>query len=258
MQETMFEQFIPSIYSIAFLFGLLVGSFLNCCIYRIPRGISLRNPRRSFCPNCKSNIPFYRNIPVLSFMLLGGKCSNCRTKISLHYLFVELFCGCFYALSLYWFGITLQALAVMAVGSILLVISIIDWQFFRIPNVLVVIAGIILILQGMFEENLTSRFLAGLFAGLLLIAIRLVGNQWLKRESMGLGDVKLGIVMGMALGIPGFLFALFIGSAAGLLFALLINLVGITGSKEELPFGTFLAVSTILLLLIGAPVLAFF
>lgn len=242
----------------ASLIGLIIGSFLNSCVYRIPRGISLFQPRRSICPSCNNVIPFYFNIPVLSYLFLKGRCANCRSEISLQYPLIELCCSTAFSLSVWGLGMSFHTILMLILGSIFLMISLIDWQHFRIPNILVVFAGNILIVQGMIEGTIVIRFLAGLFAGALLIAIRLVGNHCLKRESMGLGDVKLGITMGMALGITGFLLALFLASTLGLLFAVLTRMVDFGEMSDELPFGTFLATATILLLYSQMFILSFF
>ncbi|MGH1363649.1 MAG: prepilin peptidase [Calditrichia bacterium] len=233
--------------SVAIL-GLLIGSFLNSCIYRIPRGISLLNPRRSYCPVCTHAISAFHNIPILSYFLLGRRCASCRSKISVQYPLVELFSGMFFTITVIYFGFSLQALSVLIIGSVLATILVIDWQHYRIPNFLVATAGVILLIQGFVEDQFAVRLLDGFMASALLLLIRRVGNYCLGRESMGLGDVKLGMVIGMALGISGFLASLFLASTLGLLYAGLTYLYDKKRINNELPFGSFLCASTILLL----------
>ena len=129
---------------IIFLLGAAIGSFLNVCIYRIPRAdVSIHSPRRSFCPECGNPINVYDNIPVLSYLLLRGKCRQCRAKISVLYPLVELATAGLFLVMYYHFGLTLEFLLALAFIAVLLPIAVIDAQHYIIPNVIIV-TGLVL------------------------------------------------------------------------------------------------------------------
>jgi leader peptidase (prepilin peptidase)/N-methyltransferase len=253
---------------LGFVAGVSIGSFANTCIFRLPRGIALTSPG-SFCPDCSALLRYFELVPVLSFLSQGGRCRNCRARISLSYPVVELLHGVGALLSLLVFGLSITAAEFFLFASFLLTVALIDWHHFVIPNKLVV-AGIVIAIavKAVSAPHTIIGSLGSSFAAFgVLFIIRLAGNHLFGRESMGLGDVKLGAVVGLFLGITGLLFALWIASVFGLLLATakirpaLISPVpadhhervmgcGLMASSGKVmrvvPFGTYLACSAIL------------
>ncbi len=263
---------------IAFLFGLLAGSFLNVCIYRWPRDLSVVRPR-SACPSCKTTISWYDNIPVLSFILLGGRCRRCRARISFRYPVVELVTGASFAYFIAALGPGLQALKMCCFAGALIGLIFSDVEERILPDELT-LGGAALgfvfafftpaqdtgvtTLLSMFGVNLSSRAgsVAESAAGMLIPAGFLFLGGWLyekvrHREGLGFGDVKLVAMIGAFLGLRGALFTVFIGSVAGSVLGYgYIKLTGKDPSTYELPFGTFLGAAALLLALAGPAALA--
>ena len=228
-----------------FLFGLAFGSFLNVCIYRLPLGLSVVTPR-SACPKCKQPIAFYDNIPVLSWMILGGRCRNCKTKISSLYWMIELLTVLLF-LACYWhFGLTLSALKYCVFAFLLLGLIFTDAETKLLPDKMTLpglALGLIFSLL-VPVNDLASQFLPGMvnlpFSGdisarLLSLLDSLLGAalgasfiygagaiylRWRGTEGMGFGDVKLMAMVGAFLGMKLTIFTVFTASLAGSMFGL--------------------------------------
>ena len=240
----------PVYASAIFLFGLVFGSFLNVCIYRLPLGLSVVTPR-SACPGCKRPIAFYDNLPVVSWLLLRGQCRNCHSRISPRYLLVELltaflFLGC-YA----YFGFTLATLKYCVFGFLLLGLIFTDAETKLLPDKLTLPGlGLGLVFSLLVPvHDLASQFLPGivnlpisadLAARLFSLFDSLLGAalgasfiygagaaylRWRGSEGMGFGDVKLMAMVGAFLGIKLTIFTIFSASLAGSLFGLATVLV---------------------------------
>ncbi|MGH9511867.1 MAG: prepilin peptidase [Terriglobales bacterium] len=234
------------VYALAFFaFGLAFGSFLNVCIYRLPRGLSVVQPR-SACPDCETPISFYDNIPVLSWLILRGRCRNCKTPISPRYLAVELLTAAMF-LACYWqFGLSLSALKYCTFGFLLLGLIFTDAETQLLPDKMTlpgVVMGLLFSLM-VPVNDIASQLLPALvspsansylapqllsFADSLLGAIvgasfiYGVGAIYLRArgvEGMGFGDVKLMAMVGAFLGLKLTMFTIFAGSIAGSLFGL--------------------------------------
>lgn len=240
------------------VFGLLFGSFLNVCIYRIPRDISIVRPR-SFCPHCERQIAWYDNLPLLSYANLRGRCRGCDQPIGIRYLLVELTTAVLFTGIAVRYGWSLAALKWALFEAILVVLFWTDLEDRILPDELTLggtIAGVILaafvMLPGVFGEVLLPRSKAAWQSVLnaALGALILAGPMWMlgiayarlrKREGLGFGDVKLLILLGVFLGIEKGVLALMIGAAAGSIlgvgYALLTHK---SVSTYELPFGSFL------------------
>ena len=235
-----------------FIFGLVFGSFLNVCIYRLPRGKSVAFPA-SHCPSCKQNIKPYDNIPVLSYLILRGSCRECGLKISWRYPFVEFLTGTLF-LGLYIkFGLSSEIIAFLFLALLLVVISFIDIEFQLILNKITV-PGIILgaILTWQFCSLGIFQIVLGLLlGGGLLIAIAFLGKGLFGKESMGMGDVKMAAMIGVFLGAKGIALALFLG----FLIAGLFSFIGIALKKMQrtsyIPFGPFIAAGTLVYIFWG-------
>lgn len=221
-------------YAYALILGLVVGSFLNVVIYRLPLGISLAKGR-SFCPNCQGPIKARQNIPVISFLLLKGRCNNCGHPISIRYPLVELLTGLLSMISFFIFGPTLAYLTVFVSTAILISISFIDADTMTIPNELV-IALMIPGIASLFlfpEVNFFSRAV-----GIVAISIPMLFLTMLIPDAFGGGDIKLMAVAGLMLGWQNALLATFIALVAGGTVAV-FYLIG-KRREKHMAFGPYL------------------
>ena len=239
----------------AALLGLIVGSYLNVVIYRLPRGISTVLPR-SRCPACGTAIRARDNVPVVSYLLLGGRCRDCRAAISWRYPLLEALTAALFVACLLRFGPTLEAIAAALFGSLMIALGAIDAEHLLLPDRLTlpgIVAG--LALQPWLDWGVGLRAAligAALGAGLLLA----LWAAWLairREEGMGLGDVKMLALIGAFLGFKGVLVALFFGALAGAATGLVLMRLQGAGMKSKLPFGTFLALGGLLALFAGQP-----
>jgi leader peptidase (prepilin peptidase)/N-methyltransferase len=228
-------------YLLAFLFGLAVGSFCNVLIYRLPRNISVVFPSSS-CPHCSNPIRWYDNIPLISFMILRGRCRHCGGKISLQYPLVELACGLLAVYSLYRWGLSTEGAVMFSFFSALLVVSLIDLRFFIIPDIITIPGTLVGLASSFFRSDIEPlHSAAGAVAGFLIpLLIYLYYIKLRKMEGLGLGDVKLLTFIGSVTGIYGVLSALFLGSLFGLLYAL-PSVVKNRSVQFAIPFGPFLS-----------------
>jgi leader peptidase (prepilin peptidase)/N-methyltransferase len=243
-----------------FIFGLCIGSFMNVCIYRIPLSKSIVTPR-SMCPGCNSLISAYDNIPVISYILLKGKCRNCGIPISLRYPLVETISG-LTALAVFMrFGISAEGLIYFAFISALVVITFIDIDHRIIPDT-ISLPGIpigfllaSLVLPSMNYKTSLAGILAG---GGSLLAVAWIYNLITKKEGMGGGDIKLLAVIGAFTGWKGVLFTIFVGSATGTLAGIAVMLKTQKDMKLAVPFGPFLSIGAILYIFFGSEIISWY
>ena len=236
----------------SFIFGTIVGSFLNVCIHRLPIHQSVVAPS-SHCPFCKQPIAFYDNIPILSFILLRGKCRTCKASVSYQYPLVEFLAGSLSLILVQKCGLSLNYAAYFIFGAAILVVTFIDLRHQIIPDT-VSLPGIVLgLLTSIFLPSLTFLdSLIGIAVGggsLLLIA----GGYYLltKKEGMGLGDVKLLAMMGAFLGWKSILFIIMVASLSGALAGITVMLIKKKDRKYAIPFGPFLSLGALCYLLYG-------
>lgn len=233
-----------------FVVGLMVGSFANVCIFRIPRKMSIVKPR-SLCPSCQTPIQPSDNIPIISFIILGGKCRHCGSRISWRYPVVELVNGLLYVLAFYdilcgrgnWY----LFLVSLYLSTVFLIIFFIDLDFKIIPDSLT-IPGIIIGLAVSFLPGMQFRWLdslVGLLAGgLLFLLIAEAGDRIFKKESMGGGDIKLAAMMGAFLGWKYILLILVIASFLGAVIGIVLMLLAKDKlSARTIPFGPYLVIA---------------
>ena len=259
----------------AALFGLVIGSFLNVCIVRIPEGKSIVMPA-SACPKCGAAIKPWDNIPVVSWLLLGGKCRGCKEPISWMYPLVELltgglFLGCYVA-----FGLTTEALKWAIFSALLVVLVFTDMRERILPDVvnysgfaaallLSLVTkpsdGIALwIANRVFEFpppaaviSLADALLGAAFGSGLLWLVAELYFRLRKREGMGLGDVKMMLMAGAFLGLKRTLLTILVGSVLGSVLGIAFMLAKRKDSDYELPFGTFLGTAAVLVMFFGTP-----
>ena len=245
MYSYLFETF-------AFIFGTCIGSFLNVCIYRLPAAKSIVHPG-SMCPKCESIIRFYDNIPILSYLLLKGKCRYCNTVISFRYPLIEIISGLFSLLVFVKFGFTLEGIIYFAFISSMIVITLIDIDHRVIPDV-ISIPGIPVFFATSFVLPSITYIdsLIGILAGggsLLLVAW--LYNLITKKDGMGGGEIKLLALIGALIGWKGVLFTIFVSSAVGTVSGIIIMLLTKKNMKLAIPFGPFLAFGAVLYIFYG-------
>jgi leader peptidase (prepilin peptidase)/N-methyltransferase len=250
-----------TINALVFYLGAIVGSFLNVCIHRIPREESIVSPP-SYCPHCRKPIKPYHNIPILSYIILRGRCRSCRGTISPRYLFVELLTAfCFLALYLLYRETVPLMILYIAFACSLIVAALIDLEHQIIPDEISlpgIAFGIIasVAYPGLQHTDshlnaLTASVIGALVGGGSFWFIRIVGSRIFRREAMGLGDVKLmayiGALLAWKLVLITTFFAALIGSAAGLF----LIAIGRADLGSRLPFGPFLCTGAVLSMLYG-------
>ncbi len=254
--------------TISFVLGAAIGSFLNVVIYRLPsKDMSIVKPR-SFCPSCKTPIAAYDNIPLLSYLLLGGKCRHCKKKISSRYFLIELVTALF-SLAFFHLAFGLNkfpphvALVYFIFSSAMIVITFIDIDLKIIPNE-ISIPGIPIGLACSFlmpqtHGAGTSPFISSLIGmvlgGGVLWAVGAGYYLITKKEGMGFGDVKLMGMVGAFLGWQSIPFTLLTGSFFGLLYAIPFVIIPKKGRYHQIPFGPFLAAGAVLYIFFGPQIM---
>ncbi len=240
----------------ALLVGMLVGSFANVCIYRIPAGLSVVSPR-SRCPGCASEIRSLDNIPVLSWLALLGRCRVCRRRISARYPAVEAANGLVYMGLALRLGPTLPAALAMAFATLLLILSLIDLDHHLLPNVLT-LPGIVFGLVASLLREPPSPLEATLAAlgGYLALALIARAAEWYYgEEALGQGDWKMVAMLGAFLGAKPTLLAVLLGSFCGAVLGLSLVALGTGSRRTRLPLGTFLGLGGLATLLAGPALL---
>lgn len=234
-------------YSIVFfIFGTVLGSFYNVVGDRLPRGESLISPG-SHCSNCGHELKALELIPIFSYIFLGGKCKKCHHKISIIHPLFELLCGLLFLISFIIFGFTLKFIIALTFVSILLIVIVSDYEYMIICDEVLIIGSVLLILESFFYKGIQFMFISilyGLISFGIMWLIKILGDFFFKRESMGGGDIKLMFVFGLVLGLPNSLLSIFLASLIGLP----ISLIFLYKNKEhEIPFGPYLSIAALIL-----------
>lgn len=251
------------IYVLIFILGSIFGSFLNVCIYRIPRGESIIKPN-SHCPKCGHILSWYENIPILSFIILAGRCKSCKKGISYIYPLVEIMTASLAVVIFINFSITLKSVIFFVLFSSLIVATFIDFQRHEIPDTVTLPGiGIGLILSFLYPSLLSkTEPLASFFDSLLgvvvgggsLYLMGFFGEIVFKKEAMGGGDIKLlsmiGSFLGWRIALLTFFIAPFFGSITGLILK-------IRKGKEIIPYGPYLSLAALISLLWGENIIRF-
>lgn len=248
------------------VFGAVVGSFLNVCIHRLPRGESVVKPR-SRCPQCGQAIAAWQNIPVLSWLILRGRCGHCRAPISARYPLVELLNSGLWLAAGLNFGISVQALVLLPLLSALLALFFTDLDEMLLPDAITLplaVCGIVVapwngrldlapqwLGSGTIGSRLAHALLGAAFGYLLFLAIAVVGKLVFRKDAMGGGDLKLMLAVGAFLGMPSVVLTLFLGSIIGSLISLPFLLGGRWSMGKMLPFGCFLTPAAAIAAFVG-------
>lgn len=266
-----------------FVFGLIVGSFINCVVYRLESGKSFLRGR-SYCPNCKHGLNWNDLIPVFSFLYLKGRCRYCGNKISAQYPIVEISTGIIFIMifnfqflsfkefSVFNFQNIIYLLFLLVVASFLMIIFVFDLKHFIIPDkVLYPLIAIVFLYRvyfliighlvffrysglGVGYSNLTNYLLSALFASAFFWGIIFLT----KGKGMGMGDAKFAVFMGLFLGFPDILVALFFAFSIGAIIGIMLMAFKKKKLKSEIPFGPFLIIGTAIAFLWGSPIVSWY
>jgi leader peptidase (prepilin peptidase)/N-methyltransferase len=232
--------------------GACVGSFLNVCIYRISEGKSIVFPK-SFCPDCLRPIRFYDNIPVISYLILRGKCRDCHKKISYRYPVVELITALL-SLFLFWkYGLSFQYFFAFVFVCTLIIITFIDLKHQIIPDIITLPGIPIFFLLTFFfiDVSFLDSILGILIGGGGFYLIAIVYQFITKREGIGGGDIKLMAMLGVFLGWKSLLFILLVSSLLGSIVGISMMIVHGKDLKYAVPFGPFLSIAAVAYMFMG-------
>ncbi len=242
-----------------FVFGTIIGSFLNVCIVRLPHNTSIVFPA-SHCPGCGAAIRFYDNIPLLSYILLAGRCRACKAPISLRYFIVELLMGTLMVVLFLHFGLSLVFILCAAFTAALVVITFIDLQHQIIPD-RISLPGIPLgfLCSFVLPWNSWLDSLLGILVGGGILYLFALGYYLLtKKEGMGGGDIKMLAMIGAFLGWKGALASLMLAAVGGSLIGIVLMVLKGKNFKYAVPFGPFLAGGALVALLYGERLISWY
>ena len=239
-------------------FGLAVGSFLNVCIYRLPRRESIVTPP-SRCPACGRLVRWYDNVPVIGYLLLRGRCRDCGERISVRYVIVELAVAMLFVLHYQEVGWQPLLLSRLVFASLLVVLFAIDLEHHVLPNAITlpgILVGLSFSVIG--PPGWTAALIGAVAGGGVLFLIAETYYRVRGEEGLGMGDVKMLAMIGAFLGWQHMLLTLILASVLGSLVGVALLVTGRGGLKYALPFGTFLAVGALTAGLVGEPVLTWY
>jgi len=235
------------LYILVFVFGLIIGSFLNVVIYRFPRNESIVYPP-SHCTNCKSELKPYDLVPIVSYIFLRGRCRYCGNRISIRYPIVELLTGFIYLILFIYFGISIKSLLYAFLASLLIVITFIDMEHKIIPNKVILIG----LIAGaafrvlMFNYGLWDYIVGFLIGGGVLLLISLLSGG-----EMGGGDIKLMAMIGLFIGWKLTISTLFLAVVLGAIGGIAMILFKIKTRKDYIPFGPYISIACLISILYG-------
>jgi leader peptidase (prepilin peptidase) / N-methyltransferase len=257
------------IYAIlVFVIGTCIGSFLNVVIYRLPAKISLISPP-SRCPSCQHKLGMTENIPILGWLMLGGRCRWCKTKISIRYLLVELATGLIFWLIYRQYGLSITTVGYCILLSLLISLTLIDFDTLTLPGVLTksaLVSGLvyqaILGWQSGQWQGMAARLMFGIGAAVLGIwlfdLLSFLGRLLFQQEAMGGGDAKLMAAIGAWLGWQGVLLTTFLGCLSGSVIGGMAIFLGWISRRQPIPFGPFLAFGAALTVFLSEPLLSLY
>ena len=238
-----------------FIIGSIFGSFFNVLIYRLPleQDVVLKP---SACPNCKKPISWKNNIPILSYLILRGKCSDCQEKINISYPIVEFIIALNFFINYLIFGISLSFLFSTLFTSALILTFVTDLKHFLIFDVVTLplaIIGVVVSLFGInpYETNFINSLIGGLTGYVIIFFIRWIYFKLRKVEGMGLGDAKLFLMLGTWLGIHSLLFILLISSVLGSIIGIAIIIFGKKSRDAHIPYGCFIVIAAFAYIFVG-------
>jgi len=235
-----------SIILLLFILGTIFGSFYNVVAYRVTKKESIVYPN-SHCPKCNHELKPWELIPVVSFLLQGGKCSKCKDKISWFYPLSEIVCGLLFVLAYLSFGLSLELIIALTFVSMLIIIVLSDYYYMIIEDVILLIFGIMLALEILLifgYKQLLLSLVSGVITFIIMYLLKLLGDFLFKRESLGGGDIKLMFVIGMIIGFDMSIVSIFLSA----FLALPVSIIILKTKKDhEIPYGPFLALAALII-----------
>ena len=242
-------------YIFVIVLGLIIGSFLNVCIYRIPNEESILFPR-SHCTSCGHVLGSLELIPILSYLFLSGRCKHCKSKISVRYIGIELFSGICFGMVYYCYGLSIETLLGCTFVAFAIVLAMIDWDEMILPTSIIRWGIGFGLIERILQVRVTGSWfilvdaLMGALVGYLLLMLIFYGSKWLlKKEGMGYGDVRLMGMIGLFVGLRTLFLALLISSLLASIYG--IVLLKIKKKSEAYPLGPFLNIGGVLVFLWG-------
>lgn len=237
---------------IVLVLGFMLGSFYACIGYRIPNKISIVKPR-SHCPNCKKPLKWYMNIPIISYVFLGGKCAYCKKEISFIYPAIEMLTAILFLLAYLSFGFSPKFVIMIVLSSVFLITAVSDFLYYYISDRVLISGLVILVINSLIFMGLNitiKSLLAAAIMFVIMYIIKLLGDKIFKKESLGGGDIKLMALIGFALGVISSMFAILLGSLIAFPFAI----ITLKKKKEGIiPYGPFLIAATMILIYFNGP-----
>ncbi len=239
-----------------FIIGTIMGSFFNVVAHRLSNNESIIKPG-SHCESCQHLLKWYELIPIISFLIQGGRCRQCHTKLSWWYPLIEIITGLFYLFSYLYFGLSPDFFISLVISSVLVITCITDFNYLIILDEPLVIGSIIIIIITLITSGLVDTLIA-ILSGLLLfffmLLVKILGDKAFKRESLGGGDIKLSFFIGLSLGYK----LAFVNLVLASLLTLPIAFYYLVKYKDrEVPFGPFLIISNFIIFVLASPILEF-
>lgn len=253
------------IYVYLFLIGITFGSFYNVVGLRISEGISIVKPR-SKCPKCEHELGWLELIPLFSYILLRGKCKNCKSKISIQYFLIELLTGLLFILAYFMLGFTLELIVALTFISLSIIISVSDLAYMLIEDKVVIFFLVLILIERIFISLpkdfstfslplYVESLIGGVTGFVVLFLISYLGSKYYKKEVMGGGDVKLYGIIGLVLGFKLTLFSLFLASFLGAFLGYILIFTKIIKRDTPVPFGPFIAVGSLITYFYGIDII---
>ena len=239
-----------------FIIGTIMGSFFNVVAHRLSNNESIIKPG-SHCESCQHLLKWYELIPIISFLIQGGRCRQCHTKLSWWYPLIEIITGLFYLFSYLYFGLSPDFFISLVISSVLVITCITDFNYLIILYEPLVIGSILIVLITLITSGLVDTLIA-ILSGLLLfffmLLVKILGDKAFKRESLGGGDIKLSFFIGLSLGYK----LAFVNLVLASLLTLPIAFYYLVKYKDrEVPFGPFLIISNFIIFIFASPILEF-
>lgn len=239
-----------------FIIGTIMGSFFNVVAHRLSNNESIIKPG-SHCESCQHLLKWYELIPIISFLIQGGRCRQCHTKLSCWYPLIEIITGLFYLFSYLYFGLSPDFFISLVISSVLVITCITDFNYLIILDEPLVIGSILIIIITLITSGLVDTLIA-ILSGLLLfffmLLVKILGDKAFKRESLGGGDIKLSFFIGLSLGYK----LAFVNLVLASFLTLPIAFYYLVKYKDrEVPFGPFLIISNFIIFVFASPILEF-
>ena len=231
-----------------FIIGSIFGSFYNVCIYRLPNDLDVIS-KRSFCTTCKYQIPFYLNVPIISYIINLGKCKNCKSKINFSYLIVEILTATLFVYAYSLHGLSFKTLGYIIFYSGLLIIFFTDLKYYLILDKITIPISVLGLVFTFFQHNpfdgsILSSIIGGVIGYLIIYVIRFLFFKFRNVEGMGLGDAKLFLMVGIWLGIKSIYLILASSAITGAIIGSLIIYIYKKDKDFQIPYGCFIVIAS--------------